>query len=198
MKYLANNMKYIIWSVKQQRQRMDYTALIDELAGQCGIPAERFKNILGDKVDASKEEIESIKKMFGKYDSENVPYFDVEYLYAGAVEEHKAQLIYENIQYLLHSIPWGNNQDFIESLQIQASTLNRWKNGTMKPSKFYQEKICKYFGVQGVDDLKESYLFLGLSPASTTERKMQIKRMIDSIDKESFEMVYSALVKLLE
>jgi len=191
-------MRYLIWSVGQQDPRTGYPELIDALAARCGIKPERFRGILADRTDAAGGEIDRIKAVMAEYDAENAPYIDAEYLYAGGVEEHQAQLIHENIRYLLLSIPWGENQDLIEALQIQPSTLNRWKNGSMRPGRFFQAKICRYFGVPDPGELKTAYLFLGLSPSTAAERKAQIKRMIDSADKDEFERLYPALLKLLQ
>ena len=200
VEYLAENIRFLIWATKQRRHNpsQTYSEYLDELASKCQIDAERFRGILTGDVTASGAEIASIKRAFSTYDEEHAPYLDCEYLYREAIEEKKDLLIRENIQYLLNSIPWGDNQDFVEALEIQASTLTRWKNGKMKPSKFYQAKICKYFGVPDAESLKTAFLFLGLAPTTATEKKLHLKRLLDSIDREKLEAMYPALVKLLQ
>ena len=119
-------------------------------------------------------------------------------MFRNEIEQRKKELIKENILYLLNSIPWGNNQEFTETLEIQASTLTRWKSGKMNPSKYYQTKICKYFGAPDPENLKTAFLFLGLSPTTVAEKKVHLKNLLDAIDREKLESLYPALVKLLE
>ena len=200
MPYLSGNLKYLLWSIHRQRRyaQESYDDFIDHIADKCQISPARFRFIMGDKADATGEEILSIKKSLMEFDNEHIPYIDVEHLFVEYENTYADDLISENILYLINSIPWGSNQEFIETLQIRGSTLTRWKNGTMKPSKHFQEKICKYFGIPDVDTLKTAYLFLGLSPVSTSQKKVECKRLIDGIHREDFEAIYPALIKLLK
>ncbi len=200
MDYLAENMRYLIWASRRSRRgsEQSYAEFIDELSARCQIDADRFRMLLSGTATASFTEVEQIKSVFSSVDEERVPYIDCEYLFRPFIEENSELLIMENLRYLLHSIPWGDNQDFIDAMQIRASTLTRWKSGKMKPSRYYKEKICQYFGIPGVDSLKSAFLFLGLSPATTLEKKLHLKRMIDKIDRERLETMYPAIVRLLE
>ncbi len=200
MDYLAENMRFLIWATKQRRRNSNqtYSDYIEELSGKCHIGTDRFRKILSGDASATSNEVENIKREFAHFDEEHARFLDTDYLYRESIEDRKSELVQENILYLLNSIPWGNNQEFVEELGIQASTLTRWKNGAMKPSKYYQSKICKYFGVPDVDGLKTEFLFLGLSPTTVTEKKLHLKRLLDSIDREKLEAMYPAIVKLLE
>lgn len=200
MDYLSENMRFLVWATKRRNHNVSqsFPEYIDEVASKCKINAERYRGILVGDITATSEEIADIKRVFAVFDEEHAPYLDCEYLFRESIEKEKDVLIRENIQYLLNSIPWGDNQTFVEELEIQASTLTRWKNGKMKPSKYYQKKICKYFGVADVDSLKTAFLFLGLSPTTVAEKKLHLKRLLDGIDHERLEIMYPALVKLLQ
>lgn len=198
--YLAENLRYLIWASKQKPKNcgMSYSAYIDVISDRCQIGPDRFRSILSGSSAASDSEIQSIIRTFLPEDADRIPYLNTETLFSEEIEENGENLIMESILYLLNSIPWGKNQDFIDELKIRASTLTRWKSGKMKPSRYYKEKICKYFGISDADSLKHGFLFLGLSPTTTTEKRLQIKRLIDKIDCEKLEMMYPAIVKLLQ
>ena len=200
MNHLAENMRYLIWASKAHRRNstQNYSAYIEELSGRCCIDVDRFRKIISGDASATSGEVESVKRVFSQFDDEHARFLDTDYLYREAIEENKDLLVQENILYLLKSIPWGDNREFVEELGIQDSTLTRWKSGKMKPSKYYQGKICKYFGIPDVDGLKTTFLFLGLSPTTVTEKKLHLKRLLDGIDRERLEAMYPAIVKLLE
>lgn len=197
---LAENLKFLLWSIcRQKHVPMDnYGAFLKSSADSCGIPEERFRKILNEDTEATGAEIQQIKAHFMKYDEERLRFLEYDQLFQGDIESHKNELIIENILYLIKTIPWGDNRDFINALQIQNSTLTRWKSGTMKPSRHFQKEICKYFGIGDPDELKMAYLFFGLSPATTPQRKLECKRLIDVMDREEFERIYPALLKLLK
>lgn len=67
----------------------------------------------------------------------------------------------------------------------------------MKPSRHFQREICKYFKIGEPEDLKAAYFFFGLSPVSTPQKKLECKRLIDELDRDEFEKLYPALLKLL-
>ena len=200
MSYLADNLKYLLWDIlRQEHLSMDeYEAFLRKVANGCGISFERFRRILDGSVEGTGSETDRIKERFREYDTENVPYIELDLMFQKDIETHKNDLILDNILYLLRSIPWGDNQEFTEALHIRGSTLTRWKSGTMKPSRHFQKEICKYFGIGEPDELKLAYLFFGLSPATTPQRKLECKRLIDAMDREEFERMYPALRKLLK
>ena len=200
MNYLAENLKYWLWTIARHNHKSEeeYETILIETADACGIPFQRFRNILNEKTDASDAEIQQIKHYFSTFDQEKADFLKYEFLFGGDMEAHKKELISDNIMFLIRTIAWGDNRDLVNTLQINNSTLTRWKSGTMKPSKHFQRELCKYYGIGDVDDLKTAYLFFGLSPVTTPQRKMECKRLIDALDRDGFEAVYPALLKLLK
>lgn len=200
MNYLAENLKYLLWTIARQKYKSEeeYETVLAEAADACGIPFRRFRSILNEKSDASEAETQQIKHYFSTFDQEKSDYLEYEFLFSGDLESHKKELISDNIMFLIRTIAWGDNRDLVNTLQINNSTLTRWKSGTMKPSKHFQRELCKYYGIGDVDDLKTAYLFFGLSPVTTPQRKMECKRLIDALDRDGFEAVYPALLKLLK
>ena len=200
MSYLAENLKYLLWVIARRKHKSeeDYEKSLKEAADACGISFQRFRSILNEKSDASEAETQQIKHYVSAFDEDIVPYLECEFLYREQIEAHSKELISDNIMFLIRTIAWGDNRDLVNTLQINNSTLTRWKSGTMKPSKHFQRELCKYYGIGDVDDLKTAYLFFGLSPVTTPQRKMECKRLIDALDRDGFEAVYPALLKLLK
>lgn len=199
MNYLAENVKYLMWAISKKKKLSfsGYEPFLNTIATGCGIPQERFRKALEEKAELTEEEIRGVKTYFAQFDSDRAPYLDCELLFQEDIRANQKELVLENILFLIQSIPWGDNKDFTDALEIRGSTLSRWKNGEMKPSRHFQAEICKYFGLGDLDDLKTAYLFFGLSPVTTPQRKLEWKKMIDELSRADFEAVYPALLKLL-
>ena len=69
MNYLASNLCYMIWRMKQRQNNIEYSysEYIDVLAGKCRITPSRFRAILQGSAEANAEEITSLKQFFADF-----------------------------------------------------------------------------------------------------------------------------------
>lgn len=196
MSFLSDNLKFLIWKNKGDLSQKTYGEYIEHIAIQCKMEPERLRQILRDEASASGSEVAALSVFFEDYgyDLAAIQYMP---LFDELVKKAGNALLAKNIQYLLQSLTRGKNAEFIESIGVNPSTVSRWKQGTSKPDPHSQSRICAYFGYTDPQILKSSFLFLGLEPVSTEQRKQKCRDLIESMEKESFEEIYPALVKLL-
>ena len=196
MSFLSENLKVLLWKNKGELSNKTYSEYIDHVALQCRIAPDRFRAILRDEAQATSAEAGLLTKFFRDYgyDLSAIQYMP---LFDDLIAKSAEELLSKNLQYLLKSLNRGQNADFIENIGVNPSTVSRWKNGTTKPDPDSQARICSYFGYPNARILRYSFLFLGLEPISSEQRKQQCKELIECMDKESFERIYPALLKLL-
>lgn len=196
MSFLSENLKILVWKNKGELSNKTYSEYIDHIAVQCHITSDRLRAILRGDADATSAEAGRLASFFQDYgyDLSAIQYMN---LFEDLVLKSGEELLSKNLQYLLKSLNRGENAGFIEALGVNPSTVSRWKNGATKPDLDSQNRICAYFGYPNARILKYSLLFLGLEPVSSEQRKQQCKQLIECMDKEPFERIYPALLKLL-
>lgn len=196
MSYLAENIKVLLWKNKGELSNKTYEEYIGHVACQCSMKPDRLCAILRDESEATSLEAARLTDFFQDYgyDLSAIQYMR---LFDELIDRSEEILLAKNLQYLLQSLSRGKNAAFVEAIGVNPSTLSRWKNGSTRPDPDSQRKICAYFGYSDIRVLKRSFLFLGLEPISSEQRKQQCKDLIDHMDKDLFEKLYPALVKLL-
>ena len=196
MSYLAENLKVLLWKSKGDHSRKSYAEYIDTIAFRCGMTPERFRAILRDKDRATSQELMMLRSCFDAY-SDDLSAIEYDFLFSDLVAHSKEEILEKNLKYLFSTLGHGENAEFVEAIGVNPSTLTRWKQGKTKPDKYAQTQIARYFGFRDAEELKSQFLFLGLEPVSTQQKKQQCKKMIDDMDKESFETIFIALKKML-
>ena len=196
MSHLAENLKVLLWKNKGELSNKAYADYIDYVAVQCHMSPEHFRRILLDECQPSSQEEGNLRAYFADY-GYDLTVMRYEFLFDELMKSSQVELIDKNLRYLLSSLEWGENTAFIEEIGVNPSTVTRWKQGTTKPDKESQLRICQFFGYPDTQILKTGLLFLGLVPVSSQQRKQLCKKMIDEMDKEAFEQIYPALRKLL-
>ncbi len=196
MGYLADNVKVLLWQNKNSLLGSEYDPYISFVAQQCKIDSPRFINILKGHVEASDNEVERIRSYFSDlgYDLDAIQY---RFLFEELIEDSEEIILAKNLHYLLNSIKHGSNILFTEAIGVNPSTLTRWKQGKTMPDKYALSQIAHYFGFPDSSYLKTKLLFLNIDAVSLQQKKDECKRMIDSLDRESFEIIFPAICKLL-
>lgn len=196
MSYLAENLKVLLWKSRGELSQKSYGEFIDLVAFRCGMTPEHFRLVLRDKDRITNQELTNLRSYFADY-SDNLSALEYDYLFSDIIANSKEIILEKNTQYLLSTLEYGENTEFVETIGVNPSTLTRWKQGKTKPDKYAQTQIARYFGFKDVEDLKKQFLFLELEPVSTQQKKQQCKELIDAMDKETFETIYVALEKML-
>lgn len=196
MSYLSENLKVLIWKNKGELPYKTYREYMEHVADQCQMEPEHLRAVLRGDEDAASAEASRLSEFFQDYgyDLSAIQYMP---LFDGLVAKSGEELLGKNLQFLLRSLNRGKTAEFVAAIGVNPSTVSRWKRGSTKPDPDSQMRICKYFGYPDARVLKSGFLFLGLEPASSEQRKRRCREMIESMDQESFERIYPALVKLL-
>ena len=84
-----------------------------------------------------------------------------------------------------------------KAVDIDPSTLSRWKKGLTVPDKYHLRLICEYFHI-AEDSLRTEFLFLDLEPVTTQSKKNLCKEWIDQMSPEEFDALFPALKKLIK
>ena len=196
MSFFSDNLKVLLWKNKGELTNKTYSEYIDYVAKQCHMTTEHFRDILLDDAEPTGAEEKALRDYFSDY-GYDLAAIRYDFIFGTLVREGKNDLITKNLLFLLSSFEWGENAEFINAIGVNQSTVSRWKQGITKPDKESQLRICRYFGYPDARILREGFLFLGLEPISSKQRKQACKRMIDEMNKEEFERIYPALRKLL-
>ena len=197
MSYLAENVKVLLWKSRGELSQKTYGEYIDFVAKQCGMTPHRFRAILRDEATASDTEEASLRSYFSEY-SDVLTGLRYDYLFTDMVDKAGDEILVKNLHYLFGTIKHGENAEFVNFIEVNPSTLTRWKQGKSKPDKYAQTQIARYFGLKDSEDLKKQLLFLDLDPVSTQQKKQECKQLIDEMDKEEFDRIYTGLKKLLK
>ena len=196
MNYFSKNLRVLIWKCKGELSRQTYAEYIDHIATQCHLLPDSFKRIIKGEVVPDSMEVNAIREFFSDwgYDLSAMEYVD---LFDDIVEKSKNEIEIRNISYLINSLEQGETIKFVEKLGVNPSTVTRWKKGITHPDKDSREKICDYFGITNYRLLQYQFLFLGLEPVSTRQKKKAIIELIEKMDKADFEMIYPALNRMM-
>ncbi len=194
---LSSNVKVLLWLNKSDFSAKTYADYIDFIAKQCLMTPEHFRSILLDEVEASDQDEKRIRNYFNDCwgDLSAIKY---EFLFYDLISQSADEILVMNLQYLLGTLKYGENAEFVESIGVNQSTLTRWKQGKTKPDKYAQKQIAQFFGLKDAEELKTQLLFLDLEPVSVQQKKVECKELIDNMDRKSFELIYAALKKILK
>ena len=196
MSYLADNLKVLLWKNKGELSNRSYAEYIDHVAKQCRMDGEHFRAILRGDVQADDLEERKLRLFFEDfgYDLSAIRYMP---LFEDLIEKSGDELLDRNLRFLLQSLERGENGEFIQAIGVNPSTVSRWKQGITKPDRESQRRICGFFGYSDERVLRRRFLFLGLEPVSTQQRKRRCQKLMENMDRDEFEKIYPALIKLL-
>lgn len=194
--HLVKNLKYLIWADKKSLPKLTYSEYLDFAAAQCGMLPERFRDILRNDAIATGREEYQIKTHYEDLGYDLTAIRDTD-LFSETPDYMQFELLRENLMYLLRKIPRGGNAEVVKAVDIDPSTLSRWKKGLTIPDKYHLRLICEYFHM-AEDSLRTEFLFLDLEPVTTQSKKNLCKEWIDQMSPEEFDALFPALKKLIK
>lgn len=194
--HLVKNLKYLIWSDKKSLPKLTYSEYLDFAAVQCGMLPERLRDILRNDTVASAKEEQQIKQHYADLGYDLTAIRDTD-LFPEMSDYMQYELLRENLIYLLGKIPRGGNADLVSAVDIDPSTLSRWKKGLTIPDKYHLRLICEYFHITE-DLMRTGFLFLDLEPVTTQSKKNLCKEWIEQMSPEEFDALFPALKKLIK
>lgn len=194
---LPQNIKALLWLGNRNNSSLPYPEYVRKISDECILQYSTFMEIIQGTRYPTAQELLSIVKVLRKlgYDLEAI---ETKLLFPDLSETAEEELMDLNIQYLIHSIPYGQQRHFVESIGMNPSTLSRWKKQKTKPDTYAKEQIANYFGFQSPKELMLSFLFLGIEPFTDAHKKIYCQNQIDQMDNEAFREIYPALSKLLK
>ena len=110
----------------------------------------------------------------------------------------EGSILRENVLFLFGCLGHGEQKEFAQRLEVNSSTIQRWKSGGSSPSKPKQQKLKKVFGLPSTLDLSDHPLFLDLDPISSLQRIEWLCGRVRSMDQDELNSLFPALKKLLE
>lgn len=194
---LSQNIKVLLWLGNRNNGSLPYSEYVRKISDECMLEYSAFMDIIQGTRYPTAKELSLIVKTFRKlgYDLETI---ETKLLFPDITETAGNELMDLNIQHLIHTIPYGQHQHFLESIGMNPSTLSRWKRQKTRPDTYAKEQIASYFGFESSDELMLSFLFLGVEPITDTHKKLYCQNRIDQMDNEAFGKIYPVLVKLLK
>lgn len=181
-KQLAVNLAFLLWQKNIAREEWP-----EQLAMLIHSDYQSAQNLLSGKAPTLDEMDQIIE--FSGFSEEDLRYSSL---------FQQVPVFMENLKYLLATLPHGSMREFADFLDVDQSTLSRWRNGKQNPAGKYHDMIKEYFQLSSNIDLKESPLFLSLIPIGEIAQKNWLHEKIDALDAEILKELFPALKKLLD
>jgi hypothetical protein len=108
-----------------------------------------------------------------------------------------SSVFWENLRYLVDSIPHGKKETVAKAIGVTAPQFSRWANGEIKPHKKNLKLLLKLHGIDPDLDLASVPLFLALEPLSGFDQREWIANRVRDLPAAEIARIYPALRKLL-
>jgi len=184
MPNFARNLCYRLW--KLGIKRVDWPGMV---AGWVRCDLWRAEKLLIDG-NPSDQEINLLVDRL-EIDAETLCYGDL------FGEDKNINVLKENLTRLFENLKHGQKQVIAEQLKVNSFTLSRWLAGEQKPKRSRIAQIKKIFSVSDTLDLTSYPLFLSFQPEGIAEKRGLIRHKLESIDDDTFNELYAALLKIL-
>jgi len=193
MDYFSENIRYLL--LQKSRKKNPEARAIEVRDSWLSMLARRLDNdrtaaneLLYGTRSSNSEEIEELAAYFRE---------EPELLRNGRlIPEEK--ILKDNVLFLFECLEHGKQKEFAQRLEVNSSTVQRWKSGDSSPSKPKQEKLKQVFGLPSTLDLSDHPLFLDLDPISRSQRIEWLCGRVRAMDQDDLNSLFPALKKLLE
>lgn len=108
-----------------------------------------------------------------------------------------SEILSHNIDYLFGGLDHGMKGEYATALDVDLSTISRWRRGKAKPTRSHVDKLGAKFLLEPDVDLEETPLFLSLTPSSVGARRDWIKTKIDQLSPTELHELFPAFRRLL-
>lgn len=178
----AENLRFLLWK-KEPARREKWKGLV---ANWTGCDRQRTLEILR----GSKPSEDEVRKIAVSVNLEADTL-----LYSKLLEP--SEILSQNIDYLFAGLDHGSRGKYAEALEVDLSTVSRWRKGKARPTRSHLDKLRAKFLLGPEDDLENNPLFLSLTPISAGQRREWMKARIDQLTPAQLNELFPALRRLL-
>lgn len=114
------------------------------------------------------------------------------------IDNKELNIWQENVIFLLEKLEHGENAKLVRCLNVNQTTLSKWKKKTHLPEKKHRNVIQQFFNLPNQIDLEREPLFLSIDPINTHERKLWLCEKIHELPEQKLNDFFPALKCLLE
>ena len=122
---------------------------------------------------------------------------DKETLLSGKLFESEKELLKQNVQFLIDSLPKGENQKWGEVLGVHPQQLSRWSAGEINPQPKNLKKLLRLHGLDPETDLKTVALFLQQEDISSFKKKEWVLKRLERMNPTEVAKIFIALKRML-
>ena len=108
-----------------------------------------------------------------------------------------SDILANNIRYLFDGLGHGAKGEFASAIDVDASTISRWKRGKLRPSSGHLDLLKRQFGLPAEIELDDDPLFLSARPVSHMQRREWLKARIDDLSLKEMNELFPALYRIL-
>ena len=178
----SENLRYMLWK-REPDHREKWRDLVASWA--CVDPFRALKLLHG--AEPTKEEIKSVAKALN-WEREM-------FLYSRLLKPR--EILFENINYLYEGLDHGMKGEYAIALDVDLSTISRWRRGKARPTRSHLNKLIAKFLLEPEVDLEDEPLFLSPTPISFEARREWIKTRIDRLSPAELHELFPAFRRLL-
>jgi transcriptional regulator with XRE-family HTH domain len=186
---VSQNVRYLLWRKQVPREEwrswlVNHTSLDQTAAG----------NLVGGALADDRITPDQLRDLARAFELEH----EGEILRFGDLVREGANILQENLRFLLDSLGFGGKKVLAAELGIDPTTVSRWLNGTYEPQPPTLRQLVSRFGLPPETDLRRDPIFLSAEPISHLERRRWLQRRIDGLTPTEFRDLYPALRRMLE
>jgi transcriptional regulator with XRE-family HTH domain len=108
------------------------------------------------------------------------------------------RILRENVRRLLGNSGAETKGELASLLGVSAATLSRWTKGHQEPDTRARRAIVSLFGLQSVEELEQTPLFLSYAPVTHAERVAWIQSRVVDMSWHELKELFPALRRLCE
>lgn len=187
MNTLSKNLRYLL--VVRREKRSSWTALLADVMDNDESRAQAILNAELDTINrAEASGMERGFRLDFKTLAEERLWKDLD----------DREILSLNLAYLLDTLPHGEKRLLANQIEVDATTISKWRSGKQKPTNNNIKEIVSYFALPESTDLKAELVFLSPMPAGKAETKRWLHERIEDLDGDSLRELVPALKKLFE
>ena len=180
--YFTENLHFLLWS-KEPADRDRWRAL---LAGWAGCDEMRSSGLIRGAFPNPRE-LRHLAEATGH---------DEEKLRLSRLLDAR-EILARNIDYLFAALDHGRKGEYARALDVDLSTISRWRRGKVRPSRSHVRGLATKFLLPAELDLEETPLFLSPTPVSASQRREWLKARIERLAPDQLAELFPALERLL-
>lgn len=180
--FFTENLHYLLWS-KEPASRERWREI---LAGWAGCDEVRSASLIRGAFP-SPGELRQLKSLTGD-DEERLRYSRL---------LDPDVILSRNIDYLFAGLDHGRKGEYAKALEVDLSTISRWRRGRARPSRSHVLALTAKFSLSSEVKLEETPLFLSPVPVALAQRREWLKACIDRLPADQLAELFPALQRLI-